>query len=65
MYSKLDLIENEKLNKAIKENKVKYRKLLEQRRKKELISNVILTISASTFFIGLMVLIAVIENLNF
>lgn len=65
MYSKLDLIENEKLNKAIKENKVKYRKLLEQRRKKELISNVILTISASTFFIGLMVLIAVIESLNF
>lgn len=65
MYSKLDLIENEKLNKAIKENKVKYRKLLEQRRKKELISNVILTISASTFFIGLMVLIAAIENLNF
>lgn len=65
MYSKLDLIENEKLNKAIKENKVKYRKLLEQRRKKELISNVILTISASTFFIGLMVLIAAIESLNF
>lgn len=65
MYTKIDLIENEKMNKIIKENQKRVREMDKKNVKEQKILNIILTISAGVFFIGLMYFIAVIENMRF
>ena len=65
MYTKLDLIENEKMNKIIKENQKRVRENDRKKVKEQKILNIILTISAGVFFIGLMYFIAVVENMRF
>lgn len=65
MYTKVDLIENEKMNKIIKENQKKIREMDKKNAKQQKILNIILTISAGVFFVGLMYLIAVIESMRF
>lgn len=65
MYTKVDLIENEKMNKILKENQKRIRENERKKAKEQKILNIILTISAGVFFIGLMYLIAVVENMRF
>ena len=65
MYTKVDLIENEKMNKIIKENQRKIRENDRKKAKEQFRLNILLMVSASVFFIGLMYFIAVIENMRF
>ena len=69
MYTKLDLLENQKMNKILKENQVKVRKFNLERAKKIKRENIInatfMIIGSSVFMIGLMFLISVIENMRF
>ena len=65
MYTKVDLIENEKMNKIIKENQRKIREIDKKKAKEQKMLNIILTISAGVFFIGLMYFIAVVESMRF
>lgn len=69
MYTKLDLIENQKMDEIIKENYIKTAEFNKKRAKKEwkerILTNVLMTIASSTFAFGLMFLVSVIENLRF
>lgn len=69
MYTKMDLIENNKMNEILRINQVKVRSFNIARAKKnkrdKIITNVLMMASSSIFIIGLMYLIAVIENLRF
>lgn len=65
MYTKLDLIENEKMNNIIKENQKRVRENDRKKAKEQMRLNILLMVSASVFFIGLMYFIAVIENMRF
>ena len=65
MYTKVDLIENEKMNKIIKENQRKIRENDRKKAKEQMRMNILLMVSASVFFIGLMYFIAVIESMRF
>lgn len=65
MYTKVDLIENEKMNKIIKENQKRVRENDRKKAKEQMRMNILLMVSASVFFIGLMYFIAVIENMRF
>lgn len=62
-------MEDEEMIKIINENYKKQRVLNAQkakkRKKEELITNVMLTIGAGIFFVGLLILVQVIENLQF
>lgn len=69
MYTKTDLIENQKMDEIIKENYQKTTEFNKKRAKKEwkdkIITNILMTIASSTFAFGLMFLVSVIENLRF
>lgn len=69
MYTKIDLIENQKMDEIIKENYIKTTEFNKNRAKKEwkekILTNVLMTIASSTFAFGLMFLVSVIENLRF
>ncbi len=69
MYTKLDLIENQKMNEIIKNNSIRMREHFQKYKRKEtkekIINGILMILGSSTVFIGLMVLIAVIENLRF
>lgn len=69
MYTELDLIENQKMDEIIKENKLKTREFNKKRNKKQwkeaFLTNTLMIIGSSTFTFGLMFLVAVIEHLNF
>ena len=66
MYTKVDLIENEKNEQNYKgKPKEKELEMDKKNAKQQKILNIILTISAGVFFVGLMYLIAVIESMRF
>lgn len=65
MYTKVDLIENEKMNKIIKENQKRIRENDRKKAKEQFRLNILLMVSAGVFFIGLMYFIAVIESMRF
>lgn len=62
MYTKKELLENEKIENAIHENYKKSRKIYKQN---TFFDYLLLFLGASVFLFGLMFLIAVIENLKF
>lgn len=62
MYTKKELLENEKIENAIHENYKKSRKVYKQN---TFLDYLLLFLGASVFLFGLMFLIAVIENLKF
>lgn len=61
MYSRLDLIENEKMNKIIKENKERMSKRIVKKEKTKVFSLILTNILVIFSFIGFMYLIALIE----
>lgn len=65
MYTKQDLLENQKMNNILKENQLRMRKHFQKIEKQEKFANIFMNISVSIFFIGLMYLVAVIENWSF
>lgn len=65
MYTKIDLIENKKMNEIIKQNKLKVRENLKRKQKKELIADAFLSILATIAFGGLVYLLALIEVARF
>lgn len=62
MYTKKELLENEKIENAIHENYKQSRKIYKQN---TFFDYLLLFLGASVFLFGLMFLIAVIENLKF
>lgn len=65
MYTKQELIENQKMNEIIKANKEKMRKQFIKEEKRYVRNTILHIVSGIVFGIGLMVLIAVIENWSF
>lgn len=69
MYTKNDLIENQKMDEILKINQVKMRNFNITRAMKNkrdtIITNIMMMTGCSVFVFGLMFLIAVIENLRF
>ena len=65
MYTKLDIEENKKMNEILKQNQLKMRKQFEKKQKQNKRINILLFISSSLFFIGLIYLVSVIENMRF
>lgn len=63
MYSKQELIENEKLLKAIRENHNKKQDIIKTLEPKlSILDYILLTLATGTFVFGLLFLISVIEN---
>lgn len=65
MYTKIDIEENKKMNEILKQNQLKMRKQFEKKQKQNKRINILLFISSSLFFIGLIYLVSVIENMRF
>lgn len=65
MYNKIDIEENKKMGEILKANQIKMRKQFKKKEKEAKVLNVLLVISSSVFFIGLLFLISVIENMRF
>ena len=65
MYTKLDLIENEKMNRIIKENKERMSKRVITKKRTNLLLKVLASVSVLALFFGFMFLIALIENWSF
>lgn len=65
MYTKQDLIENQKMNEIIKANKEKMTQHFIKEEKRYIRNTILHIVSGIVFGIGLMVLIAVIENWSF
>lgn len=65
MYSKIDLIENKKMEKILRENKYKMRDLNKKRARKEKIETIISCILFSLGFAATLIFIEFIERINF
>ena len=65
MYSKVDLIENEKMNEIIRKNRERMRKQIKVEKKTSLKDKVFMFIASAIFMFGLMYFISVIESLRF
>lgn len=65
MYSKIDLIENEKMNEIIRKNRERMRKQVKVEKKESFKDKVLMFVASGILMFGVMYFIAVIESLRF